>query len=182
MQEVQHRGALFIRVDCGEDQAAMVVNGDVDELGTDASYLVTTIAYDAMRGPRDVHQALDVYVQQIAEREVLAAHHHRRWLEITHPVQLRASEDAAHGGPAQACGATVASASTMNTAVLKTSNASLAVSPDPLCNSPISITLLHICSRLTHVSRAFSDNPSGLLSRRVFANSTSQFLIRWTTY
>ena len=64
----------------------MVVDGDVDELRTDARDLIATVSGHTVRRPRDAHQALDIDVQQIAGGRVLVAYDHRRRLQIAQPV------------------------------------------------------------------------------------------------
>ena len=60
MEEVQHRGACFIGIDGRKGDAAMVVDGDMDILGADALDGVAAVAGDAVAGPCDLDQALDV--------------------------------------------------------------------------------------------------------------------------
>ncbi len=105
VQEVQHGGALFIRVYGREGKPAMVVDGDMDELGTDARHLVAAVAGDPVRGTGDARQALDVDVQHVARSRVLVPHNHRSGFQIAHPVELEPTQDAADGGAAQAGGA-----------------------------------------------------------------------------
>ena len=55
MQEVQHRGSRFIRIDGGEGDSAMVVDSDMDVLGPNALDRVAAVSGDAVAGPRDAH-------------------------------------------------------------------------------------------------------------------------------
>ncbi len=56
------------------------------------------VAGDAVRGPLDPDQALDVEVQQIARSRVLVADHGRQRFQIAHPAKLQPPQDAADGG------------------------------------------------------------------------------------
>ena len=96
------RVARLVRIDTGEGDAAMVVDGDVDVLPASSRDRVATVAGNPMRGPNDASQLLDVQMQQVAGRVVLVALDDRRWLQMADAVELQTPEDAAHRGAAQA--------------------------------------------------------------------------------
>ena len=101
-EEVEHGGTGFVWVDGREGDARVVVDSDMDVLGSDAENPVAAVACDAVAGPRDPDQALDVHVQEVAWSGVFVALEDGLWLEIAEAVRLQATQDTADRGAARA--------------------------------------------------------------------------------
>lgn len=69
----------------------------VKELGPDALDPVPAVAGDAVRGPLDLDQALDIEVHQVAGRGMLVTVGRQLRLQIADPVQLQPAQDPADG-------------------------------------------------------------------------------------
>ena len=75
----------------------MIVDREMHASPTGPIDAVATVAGDAVAGPYDAAEFLDVQVQQIARRGVLVAHHRRRRLEPRQPIHPLTGKPAAHG-------------------------------------------------------------------------------------
>ena len=74
----------------------------MDVLATDTLDGVAAVAGDAMAGPGDAHQALDVEVEEVAGGLVLVALDGRPRFQIGDAAEPGAAEDTADGGSTQA--------------------------------------------------------------------------------
>jgi len=88
----------FIRHDPGESDPGSIIDGDVDILEAGASDQIAAIAGDAVTGPLDPSQFLDVEVDELAWVLALITADRRRRLEQSEPVELMATEEARDGG------------------------------------------------------------------------------------
>lgn len=79
MEEANGAGRGFIREELSEDEAGMIIDGDVEELpaGT-AGVIVLPVAGDAMAGARDAGELLDIEMDQSRGRITLVAADGRR--------------------------------------------------------------------------------------------------------
>jgi len=75
----------------------LCVDGDVEELCADALDAVAAVAGDAVRGPLDAHQALDVEVHHVARGGVFLANDRCAGFEIADAAQLHPALDDCHG-------------------------------------------------------------------------------------
>ncbi len=78
----------------------MIVNTDVDELPADAAAVALTgvIAGDAVADLVEAAELFDVDVDHLARRLALITAHRLGRLQVAHPVQSQAAQDAAYGG------------------------------------------------------------------------------------
>src|SRR5271168_1084558 len=103
-EEAAGGGCLFIRHHGDVGYARVIVDGDIEELPTCAASLILGVAGDAVTGLVDARQLLDIDVDQIAGGGIFIADDRRLQLEHPNLVELQPGQDAADGGPAQACG------------------------------------------------------------------------------
>ena len=64
----------FIREDLGKGEAGSIVNGDMDILVTGAADFIAAVSGDAVAGPDDASQLLDIHVEELAGMLALIAH------------------------------------------------------------------------------------------------------------
>jgi hypothetical protein len=100
-QEV--RGAAFslVWIHGRESDARVVVDGHMQELGTDALDAISAVAGDAVRWPLDAHQTLDIQVQHVARSRMFVAVGRQRRLDVADAVQLRPAQHTADRRMAQ---------------------------------------------------------------------------------
>src|SRR6266849_4913551 len=87
---------LLIGQDLGEGDTGMVVNADVDELPTDATTvaLAGPVSGDPMADLVEAAELLDIDVDHVAGVLSLVTTHRLSRLQVAHPVQPQASQDA----------------------------------------------------------------------------------------
>ncbi len=95
---------LFIGVDLREREAGMVVYGDMNELPAISGLLAAAcvglpcpIAGDAVSGPFEAAEFLDIQVDEFAGRGALIASGRLLWLKVLEPGEAGALEHAADG-------------------------------------------------------------------------------------
>jgi hypothetical protein len=105
VEEGDGAGGRFIREELGEGQAAVVVDGDVEELPAGpADMIALTIASDAVAGAFDAGQLLDVEVEEFSGVSAFVAEDGRRWTELRE-AEAMAEEETRDRGFGEPCGA-----------------------------------------------------------------------------
>jgi hypothetical protein len=92
----------FVGQDLSVGQPRGVIDGDMDELPTDASDSGGSVAVDAMSDTADTPQLLDIDVDQLAGTISLISDHGRLGLEALEPREAAASQDTGDRGGTQA--------------------------------------------------------------------------------
>jgi hypothetical protein len=105
MEEGDGAGGRFIREELSEGEAAVVVDGDVEELPSGpADMIALTIASDTVAGAFDAGQLLDVEVEEFAWVGAFVADDGRRWGELRE-AEAMAAQEARDTGFGELCGA-----------------------------------------------------------------------------
>ena len=81
----------LVTKDLGVSTPTVVVDADVQEVVTDATWLVAAIAGDPVTGTHDARQFLDVDVQQLAGRVALVAMDRRLRVQIAQATEAVSS-------------------------------------------------------------------------------------------
>src|SRR5277367_3905365 len=79
----------------------MIVDRDVQELGSDALDAVATVAGHPMRRPLDTHQPLDIEVQHVTRMWMFVAVGRPLWFDIADAAQLQTAQRTADRGATQ---------------------------------------------------------------------------------
>ena len=71
----------FVWQDLSEGDAGSIINGDMDVLVAGATDFVAAIPGDAVAGPYDASQLLDVHMEELARVLALIAYDRLGWLQ-----------------------------------------------------------------------------------------------------
>jgi hypothetical protein len=94
----------FVSQDLSVGQSGVIVDADMGVLPTDAPSPSPSVSVDAMTGPSDAAQLLDIRVEEISRGLVFIAANGLFGLDVATPRQVMTAQDAADGRPRHATG------------------------------------------------------------------------------
>jgi hypothetical protein len=94
VEEVDRAVLAFIGHDPGESDPGSIIDGDMDILEAGASDQIAAVTGDAVTGPLDPSEFLDVEVDELAWVLAFITADRRRWLEQGQTVEMMATEEA----------------------------------------------------------------------------------------
>ncbi len=94
MEELARAVLAFIGHDPSKGDPGSIIDGDMDILEAGASDQIAAVASDAVTGPLDPSEFLDVEVDELAWVLAFITADRRRWLEQGQTVEMMATEEA----------------------------------------------------------------------------------------
>jgi hypothetical protein len=100
-QEEDGAVLTFIGHDLSKSQPGSVIDADMDKFPAGAAHLIASIVGDAVTGPYDPAQLLDIEVEQFARELALVAHDRRSGLKVAPAREPMTAQEPRDRGPGE---------------------------------------------------------------------------------